>query len=159
MYITAPQFAERFGQEELDQLTVTNGGIQFDSAVADAQAIVDSYLAAIPERTFPIPLTVPPARIAGVTADLTRYELWANRASEEVRNRRDQAIEYLRDLVAGRAVLIVDTVLDPEPIVSPIGRVGFRTNGRVFTDRTLGGFAGYPDGCCVDPLGGLRGCD
>lgn len=158
-YVTETDFAERFTLAELNQLKATGGGagLSFDKAEADARELVDSYLAAIPGRTFELPLTVPPSRIVGVTADLTRYELWARRASQEVTTRRDQALEYLKDLVAGRAVLSVAATLPVEPVRSPVGRVGFRTNGRVFTDCTLSGFVA--GGNCDDPLGGLRGCD
>ena len=161
-YVTEAGYVQRFTQRELDQLKATGlqgGGValSFDDAVADASELVDSYLAAIPGRTFTLPLPVPPAKIVGVTADLARYELWAQRASEEVTRRRDQALEYLRDLVAGKAVLPVDPTTPPEPVVSPVGRVGYATACRVFTQRTLTAFDG--DGCCDDPLGGLRGCD
>lgn len=142
MYCPEANFAERFGQEELDQVTDTNGGLVYGAAAADADAIVDSYLAAIPGRAFPLPLTTPPARIVGVAADLTRYELWANRASEEIRARRDQAIEFLKDLVAGRAVLLL---VDPElVVVAPKlgGRLGYRAAPRVFTGTSLSRFVG-----------------
>jgi phage gp36-like protein len=154
VYAPEVEFEKRFGAEELEQALATNGGLTYDSAAADADALIDSYLAAIPGRTFLVPLTVPPARVIGLAADLTRYELWANRASEEIRNRRDQAIEFLKDLVAGRAVLLLE---DPE-IVVPEANVGvaMRTNCRVFTDTSLAPFVGSR---CDDPLGGLRGCD
>lgn len=161
-YVDEAGYAGRYTKRELDQLKATGlaaGGteLSFDRAVADASELVDSYLAAIPGRTFALPLTVPPAKIVGVTADLARFELWAQRASEEVIRRRDQAMEYLKDLVAGRAVLSVEETTPPDPVVSPVGRVGFRNNCRTFTDRTLAPFVG--DSCCDDNLGGLRGCD
>lgn len=157
-YVDETGYAERFTQRELDQVLATNGdaSLAFARAASDASETIDSYLAAIPGRTFSLPLTVPPAKIVGVAADLTRYELWAQRASEEVRNRRDQAIEYLKDLVKGDAVLVVDEVTPEEPD-NPAGRVGFRSNCRTFTDRSLAPFVG--ERCCDDPLGGLRGCD
>lgn len=156
MYCDEAGFVKRFGQDELDQATMTNGGLDYDSAAEDADAIVDSYLAAIPGRTFPLPLTAPPARIVGVAADLARYELWANRASEEIRNRRDQAVDYLKDLVAGRALLLLDveTVADPAKLSD---RLAYASAPRVFTGCSLSGFVA--DGTCADPRAGLRGCD
>jgi phage gp36-like protein len=139
-YIDTAGYAERFTQRELDQLTATAGAsMDFTQAASDASETIDSYLAAIPGRTFAVPLTVPPARIVGVAADLTRYELWSARASEEVAKRRDQAMEYLRDLVAGRAQLLVE-VATPEAPLDPSARVGYRTAGRTFTGATLAGF-------------------
>lgn len=158
-YITEAGYAERFTRRELDQVLASNNdaSLAFARAAADASETVDSYLAAIPGRTFSLPLTAPPARIVGIAADLTRYELWAQRASEEVRNRRDQAMEFLKDLVRGDALLLVEEVTPEDPTPSPAGRVGYRTNGRTFTDRSLAPFVG--EGPCCDPLGGLRGCD
>lgn len=153
-YIDEAGYAQRFTQRELDQLTATGGGLGFDQAASDATETIDSYLAAIPGRAFSVPLTVPPAKIVGVAADLTRYELWAQRASEEVSKRRDQALEYLHDLVAGKAVLNVLAETPPEDPADLVGRVGFRSNRRVFTDCSLGGYTG---GGVYDPRTGLRG--
>jgi phage gp36-like protein len=146
-YVEESGYAQRYTQRELDQLKATGtaaGGValSFDRAVADASELVDSYLAAIPGRAFALPLTVPPAKIVGITADLARFELWAQRASEEVVRRRDQAMEYLKDLVAGRAVLQIADEVDPPDVPSPVGRVGYRAAGRVFTDDSLAGFIG-----------------
>lgn len=154
MYCPEARYADRFGQEELDQVTASSGGLTYAAAAADADALVDSYLGAIKGRTFVLPLSTPPARIVGVAADLTRYNLWANRASEEIRNRRDQAIEFLKDLAAGRAVLLL---VEPELAAPSLsGRLGYRAACRVFTDDSLRGFVGSS---CQDPLAGLRGCD
>lgn len=142
-YITATDYTERFTQRELTQLLGTAGStLKLETAVADATETVDSYLGAIPGRSFTLPLTVPPAKIKGVTADIARYELWAQNASEEVQRRYDQAIAYLKDLVAGRAKLIVDdeTVVDNGG--DPLNRVGYRRNRRVFTDCSLDSFVG-----------------
>lgn len=159
-YVDEQGYAQRFTQRELDQLKAT--GVQagavalsFDRAVADASELVDSYLAAIPGRTFELPLTVPPAKIVGVTADLARYELWAQRASQEVKDRRDQAVEFLKDLVAGRAVLNVEATTPADPVRSPIGRVGYRAAPRVFTGCSLAGYVGSAG--AGDPRNGLRG--
>lgn len=145
MYCDEIKFDQRFGQEERLQALATNGGLTYDSAAEDADATVDSYLAAIPGRNFALPLTVPPARIVGVAADLTRYELWANRASEEIRNRRDQAIEWLKDLVAGKASLLL---VDAEPAAPVKIGMASRSADRVFTASTLRGFVG--EGCSDD---------
>ncbi|UTQ79916.1 hypothetical protein HXXDennis_24 [Xanthomonas phage HXX_Dennis] len=144
-YITATDYAERFTQRELQQLLQTAGGsLKLDAAASDATETVDSYLAAIPGRAFTLPLTVPPAKIKGVTADIARYELWAQSASEEVQRRYDQAISYLKDLVAGKARLVVDEETPVDNTGNPIYRVGYRTNGRTFTDCSLRDFVGVP---------------
>lgn len=144
-YITREDYTDRFGTTELQQL-LQLGGLTLESAVDDATETVDSYLAAIPGRAFTLPLIVPPAKVKGVTADIARYELWAQRASEEVQRRYDQAIAYLKDLVAGRAVLIVEAETPADEIGNPIQRVGYRSARRVFTDCTLDEFVGPAHG-------------
>lgn len=156
-YLTTAGYEERFTQRELQQLLGTGGGtLKLEAAIADASETVDSYLAAIPGRAFALPLTVPPAKIVGVTADIARYELWAQKASEEVQRRYEQSIAYLKDLVAGRAKLIVDDETPVDESTDPTKRVGYRRNCRVFTDRSLAGFTG-PAGCGED-VGDWR-CD
>lgn len=141
-YLDETGYSERFTPRELQQLTQTGGGIKLEQAIADASETVDSYLAAIPGRSFTLPLTVPPAKIVGVTADIARYELWAQRASEEVQRRYEQAISYLKDLVAGRASLIIGDETPIDDGGDPLQRVGWRRNRRVFTDCSLGEFVG-----------------
>lgn len=143
-YLDETGYTERFTPRELQQLTQTGGGIKLEQAIADASETVDSYLAAIPGRAFTLPLAVPPAKIVGVTADIARYELWAQRASEEVQRRYEQAINYLKDLVAGRASLIVGDETPVDDGGDPMQRVGWRRNRRVFTDCSLGDFTGSP---------------
>ena len=140
-YIDEAGYAARFTQRELDQFAATGGGLSFADAEQDAAELIDSYLAAIPNRTFAVPLEVPPARIVGIAADLTRYQLWALRASDEVRKRRDEALEYLKDLVAGKATLLVDADM-PEDPKAMADRVGFAAAPRVFTGRSLARFVG-----------------
>lgn len=152
-YIDSTDYAERFTQRELQQLLQTAGGsLKLEAAVSDASETVDSYLAAIPGRAFTLPLPVPPAKIKGVTADIARYELWAQNASEEVQRRYDQAIAYLKDLVAGRAHLIVDEETPVDDNSNPVNRVGYRRNRRVFTDCSLASFVGEP----IEPGGEWR---
>lgn len=143
-YLDQTGYTDRFTPRELQQLTQTGLGISLDKAIADASETVDSYLAAIPGRAFTLPLAVPPAKIVGVTADIARYELWAQRASEEVQRRYEQAISYLKDLVAGRAALLVGEETPVDDSGDPLKRVGWKRNRRVFTDCTLEDFTGIP---------------
>lgn len=144
MYCPQTTFALRFGQAELDQLTdaATGMGLDYAQAEADADALVDSYLGAVPGRAFALPVDPVPPVLAGIAADLVRFNLWANRASEEIRTRRDQAVAWLKDVVAGKAAL---------PLAAETAaptRLGMtaRAADRVFTATTLRAFVG--DGEC-----------
>lgn len=155
-YLTEENYSARYGSRELEQLKQTGGpgGLSVDAAFADASETVDSYLAAIKGRAFSIPLSVPPARIVGVTADIARHELWAQRASEEVRRRYEDAIAYLKDLVRGDAVLNVDAETPPETEGDPSSRIGYRRACTVYSNRTMRAFGAA--GCEGDDLAEWR---
>lgn len=109
-YATAQDMAARFGAPELDQLADRNGdgmpdaGV-VDGALADADAEIDAYLAG----RYPLPLAHVPPVLARIACDIARYRLWADKASEEVRNRYADARRLLEQVAAGRVLLGVST--------------------------------------------------
>lgn len=140
-YLTTQEYDERFGAEERAEVLATDPSLTLEAAIRDAESIVDSYLAAVPNRTYSVPLVVGvPSRIVELTADLARYEIHAKKVTHEIKRRRDQAIEFLRDLVKGLAVI---------PDLSPGGGDPVDTGGataiaepRVFDSCTLRGYLG-----------------
>ena len=111
-YATKNGLIEQFGQAELIQLTDramprTNAIVDavLDRAIAAAGGEIDSYLAA----SFAVPIATVPAQLARIAGDITRFRLYDNRATEEVRNRYKDAITWLKDIQSGRASLISDT--------------------------------------------------
>ncbi len=71
-------------------------------AIADSDAEIDSYLGV----RYAVPLTTTiPARITSICCDLARHRLDRNRPREEVVQRRDRALFFLKDIAAGRATL------------------------------------------------------
>lgn len=155
-YLTEDQYAARFGTNELAQLKRTGGAGGLDTAAAfsDAAETVDSYLAAIKGRAFSLPLAVPPARIVGVTADIARYELWAQRASEEVRTRYEDALAYLKDLVRGDAVLNVGEETPVDDGGDPANRLAYARPCTVYTNRRMAAFGAEVCGDDDDLVGG-----
>jgi phage gp36-like protein len=141
-YLTEDGYTARFGSEELEQVLASAPDATLAQAIADAQSIVDGYLAAVPDRVFTVPLVTTPARIAEITADLTRYELHAKKATFEQRRRRDQAIAFLEGMVAGK--LAIPELL-PEGGAVPIALdagMDVTAEARVFTTDTLRGYLG-----------------
>lgn len=139
-YVTTADFIARFGQRELDQLlpqAPQDDGRTFAAAEADASAIVDSYLASRPGRTYTLPLVSLPPRLVEIAADLVRYELYGNAAPEEVETRRDAAIAFLEKIAAGELTM---AGLTPEPVAGEVFAVSYAAKDRVFTDETLAGF-------------------
>lgn len=121
-YVTEQEFAARFGQEELDELI--EGGAVYADAAADADGIVDGYLA----TRYTLPLVSVPALVKAWAGDITRYRLWEERAPQEIRQRYEEAIAQLKDLALGRINL-------------PPGADGERPEA-----------GGYPDGFSADRL-------
>jgi len=118
-YVTKDQLIDRIGAEELVQLTDRFGDGDLDddvlaTAIADADAIIDSYLA--PRYALPLAQALidasPLARVAG---DIARYALYTAEAPDEVRNRHADALRWLRDVQAGRASLGRQDTVDTAP--------------------------------------------
>lgn len=109
------------------------------AAIVDAVAEAEGYLAG--RYVLPLP-DVPPV-LTGKLCDIVRYRLWREEASDEVRQRYRDAVSWLKDLSAGRAVLVFkadpNTNLTPEPTPNR-GRiaVGSAHESGVFGGATLG---------------------
>jgi len=72
-----------------------------NGALAIAESVVDSFLGV----RYTLPLASTPASLKKRTLDLARFELHDERATEEVRNRRNDAIDWLKMLSSGKATL------------------------------------------------------
>jgi len=104
-YCTQQDMIERFGEEEIIQLTdVANIGVidrvVLDNAIADATAEIDSYLTA-----YTLPLATIPAKFTRLACDIARYFLYDDVATDEVEKRFDIATEYLKLIATGKIVL------------------------------------------------------
>ncbi len=108
-YATQEDLVIAFGEQSIIDLTdradPPTGQIDADvvtRALADATAEMDGYLA----TQYTVPVTAQPERLRAVCCDLTRYRLCGDRITDEVRARHDDAIVWLRDIAAGRTVLV-----------------------------------------------------
>jgi phage gp36-like protein len=106
-YATQSDLIARFGIDELLQLTDREGTGAVDGAVvgarlADAASLIDGYLAG----RYAVPVSPPPALLVTMQADITRYQLHGNAATPEIRQAYVDALNVLKDISAGRAVLI-----------------------------------------------------
>lgn len=97
MYCSPSAFAARFSSTELDQLLPDSDDRGYAVAAADADALIDSHLAA----RYAVPFATPPALIVSIAADLTRYELYEEAPTKEVTERRKLAIGLLEQLRDG----------------------------------------------------------
>lgn len=136
-YNTRQNMIDRYGEEELIQLTdrAGNGVIDdavLDQAIADANAEIDGYLGG----RYQLPLAVTPPILTVYACDITRYRLYDDAATEQVEKRYQDALKFLR-LAAGGKVQIGPAADGSKP--APAGGAQMESDGRIF-GRDKGGF-------------------
>ena len=105
-YATLQDLVDRFGYEQLAQLSDRDAGTVIDEtvigrALADAAAEIDGYLAAL----YALPLATVPALLTRMACDLARYRLFGDRVTEQVRQLYTDAVRDLK-AIAGGAIRI-----------------------------------------------------
>ena len=105
-YATQADLVERFGADELVQLTNRLGGQSIDAvvlgrALADADAEIDGYLA----TRYTLPLASTPAVLVRLSADLARYQLCRDKVPDSVRQRYVDGVAVLKRLATGEVQL------------------------------------------------------
>ena len=136
-YATKQNLIDRFGQAELVQLTDRAippiGAIVdavVDGALADADAEIDGYLVG----QYLLPLASVPKNLVALACDIARYKLFDDRATEQVRQRYDDAVKYLRSVGKGELSLGLDAANQPAP---PTGGPKIDGPERTFSKDTL----------------------
>lgn len=135
-YATQADLELRFGSREIEQLTDHEGvgainSERVDAALADADSLIDSYLA----RRVALPLDPVPAVLKRIACDLARYFLQEDGAVEEAESRYKAAVQYLRDVAQGKVALGADA---PQP--TALGEPLIHRGERRFGDDDLEGF-------------------
>lgn len=130
LYATTGDLDAVWGAALIDLLTLDAATAQRDEgkiveAIADASAQIDSFAA----RRYALPLTLTDAgarMTRGVCADIAVYRLatTADRMTEIITRRYDQAIRYLEAVAAGKAEIATTAVAGgagatPGPAISP----------------------------------------
>lgn len=137
-YATQQDLVDRFGTDELVQLSNRAGGDTIDAAVvakhlADADSMIDTYLAA----RYAIPVTPSPPLLVKLAADLARFFLHGKSATETVRDAYQDAVKVLQEIARGLAVVPgASTPAGPSPSGAPAVRAPERRLG----PETLSGF-------------------
>lgn len=140
-YVTQADLDKRFGPEIAQLVDRNNDGTPdpgvFDMAAQDADAQINGYLGS----RYALPLSPVPDLVKELAADITRYELWDDKAPEEVRKRYEDAIARLKDIAKG---LIVLPGADGAPVEAVVGTMAYTERTRQFTDDTLADFVDGP---------------
>ncbi len=137
-YTTSAELRARFGDVEIDELADrlhvgAPDEAVIDRAIADAGALIDSYLSS----RYTLPLATTPAIVQAWACDIARFKLWDERAPEEVRNRYDDALAALKLLAQG----VINLPPDAEG-VAPAAGITFSSYSaeRIFTADKLCGY-------------------
>lgn len=117
-YATEVDMLARFGAEEMTALTDRDGNGSavsgmMERALDDASAEIDVYLAG----RYALPLAHVPTVLVRIACDIARYRLWADRASDEVRRRYEDARRFLEALAKGDVRMGADSPGDAAPVV------------------------------------------
>jgi phage gp36-like protein len=137
-YATQQDLSDRFGADELAGLTDRAGSGEIDAAVvaralSDATELVNGYLA----KRYALPLSVAPDRLTGLVCDLARYALYTVDPPDVVKDRRKDAIAWLRDIAAGVVLLPAAGV---EPVAGTGDTVAFEAAGAGLDRDSLQGW-------------------
>ena len=141
-YATQQDLIDRFGEDELIQLTDRTNlpatSIDVDvvaAALSDAENLADSYLA----KRFQLPLDPVPEVLTRTISEIARYFLHGRRTDKDDPVTRDysQALAWLKD--AAKGLVELDTA-GTTPDQSGDGQVQVEAPDRVFSRDTLVGF-------------------
>lgn len=114
-YATLADLTERFGADEIKQLTDPENGAVINPAIVtaaltDADALVDAHL----QGRYTLPLATPyPLLVVNMACDLARARLFGDRITDPVRARHSDTITQLGRIADGRMALTVATGEQP----------------------------------------------
>lgn len=130
-YCTKQDLIDRFGEDELIQLTDrANLGVIDDTvlnqAIADADAEINGYLA-----NYSLPLTTVPTVLVRGACDIARYFLYDDAATEQVTKRYEAVLKFLGQVAKGVISLGIDASGNkPTPSDGAVMESGGRVFGR-----------------------------
>lgn len=135
-YVVRADLDQRFGASEIDQLLDRNNDATEDSgaldtAIADTDALIDGYLAAL----YTLPVVLIPALLKAIACDIVRFKLWDDNAPTEVRKRYEDALKQLKDIANGLIKLPIDAVTSTNET-----GISYKETNRIFTSCTLRDF-------------------
>jgi phage gp36-like protein len=136
-YVTLQQMIDRFGEQEMIELTnlhsPDNTAINiaaFNAAMLDAESEMNSYIGIAAS----LPLASVPVVLNGKAADVTRYYLDTIDPRADVRQRYEDAIEWLKMLANGQVSIGLDDAGDS---VAGGGLLRASTNAPMYTRSTI----------------------
>lgn len=139
-YATEQQLIDRYGEMTLVALTdrgaVATGGVDAATvgrALADADAMIDGYLAA----KYALPLAEVPPLLADLAQAIAFWKLHISEPDAKARTDYETALRVLKDVAAGTVRIPAGGI---EPTVSGASGVIATDRERPFTEETMKGF-------------------
>jgi len=138
-YATRQDMIDRFGEEELILLTDRDGSAGMivdavlDLALADGAATINGYIGG----RYKLPLATVPEVLVRLNCDIARYQLYDERAPEQLQKRHEADIDFLTALGSGKLSLGVSDAGETEPsnnvaTIESAGSVFSRKNSKGF---------------------------
>ena len=138
MYATLSDMQTRFGEREIIQLSdrsIPPTGLVdatvVDTALADASAEIDSWIMG----RYPLPLGEIPPVLVGLCCDMARLRLCTDHPPENVREKYEQALGFLKAVQSGKAHLGLSG--ESESAQTSAHRVDYSASEPVFNSRSL----------------------
>lgn len=136
-YLSIADFVGRFGFEETVRMTDGDGSGRIDrallvAALADAQAIADSYLAI----RYQVPLASVPPIVGMIVADLARARLYPRGAPEGIADAAKLAEQRLKSIQAG--TMNLGLPIAPAPATAEEAPIVFVPGKRAYPDALEG---------------------
>lgn len=124
-YATRTDLEQRYGADEITQREDVLPAGAIDRALADAEALIDSYCGG----RYAVPLTPAPSVIPQVACAIARYKILGDAESDRARADFEDALRWLKDVQAGRV-----QIQDAAPLAgsSPASTVTMVSAGSVF---------------------------
>ncbi len=138
MYCTEADLLARFGEQELIELTdMDDRGIvdsaKITAAINDASAQIDAYLAS----RYQLPLSNVPTELKQHCCHIARFNLYRNGAPDDVKENRNNALGFIKDVAKGIASLGVS---DSSAQASTTDAVFMESDGLTFGRKNSTGF-------------------
>lgn len=135
-YATQQNIIDRYGEDALSALADRDVDGEIDEtsvsdALDDASEEIDSYIGV----KHPLPLSSTPGSVVRACIDIALYNLAGSRTTEEIKDRFNRAISWLRDVSKGTATL------GDHPAESAPSQASFVASDRVTgRSKMTGGF-------------------
>ena len=140
MYATEANLVARFGQEIQElKLMHASASPAIQDAIQDATEEINGYIGG----RYALPLPNVPSNLERMACDIARYRLYFQQPTEEVRQRYDDAISFLKLVANNKAHLqiqdaVSNQIVDDQPKNKPSTMpIGTSYKGGVFGDSTL----------------------